>query len=289
MRQRFEAARGLTFKSCAEQYIAAQSAGWRNAKHRDQWSSTLAAYAYPELGEIDVAAIDMALLLKCLEPIWKQKPETAKRVRGRIESVLDWAAVRGFRAGDNPARWRGHLEKLLPAPGKVRAVKHHAAMPYADLAQFMGKLRDRGPRRASSRAHRTPALRTGEVIGARSSEIDLAAKVWTVPGERMKGGREHRVPLSKRALEILGALPEGEFLFPGRGDRPLSNMAMLKTLERMGRRDVTVHGFRSTFRDWAAETTGYPNHVVEMALRTRWAARSKRPIGAGTFSKSAGA
>lgn len=265
-RQQFETARGVTFKSCAEQYIAAKSAEWRNAKHRDQWNSTLAAYAYPELGEIDVAAINMALVLKCLEPIWNRKPETAKRVRGRIESVLDWAAVRGFRAGDNPARWRGHLDKLLPAPGRVRAVKHHAAMPYSELAQFMSELRDRQDVAAQALELTVlTALRTGEVIGARPSEIDLAAKVWTVPGERMKGRREHRVPLSTRALDILGALPEGEFLFPGRGGRPLSNMAMLKTLERMGR-DVTVHGFRSTFRDWAAETTGFPNHVVEMAL-----------------------
>jgi integrase len=267
--QRLETVRGLTFRDCAEGYIAAHGAGWRNAKHRAQWSSTLSAYAYPVIGELAVAVIGTALVLKSVEPIWASRPETAKRLRGRIENILDWAAVRGFRSGDNPARWRGHLDKLLPAPSKVRPVKHHAAMPYSNLPQFMSELRDRDD--VAARALELTvlaALRTGEVIGAEWSEIDLATKVWTVPAVRMKAGREHRVPLSKRALEILGSMPrKGELVFPGgRKDRPLSNMAMLKTLERMGHGDVTVHGFRSTFRDWAAETTAYPNHVVEMAL-----------------------
>ena len=267
--QLLEAARALTFKACAEQYVAAHEAAWRNAKHRAQWSSTLAAYAYPVIGELAVPSIDTALVLKCLEPIWKKKPETAKRLRGRIESILSWAAARGSRAGDNPARWKGHLDKLLAAPGKMRAVKHHPAMPYAELPQFMSKLRasDDATARALELTILT-ALRTSEVIGAAPAEVDLAAKVWTVPAVRMKQRREHRVPLSKRALEILGALPrEGEFVFLGRREgKPLSNMAMLKLLERMKRDEATVHGFRSTFRDWAAETTGYPNHVVEMAL-----------------------
>jgi integrase len=268
-RQRLELARGLTFKACAESYVEAHAAAWRNAKHRAQWGATLETYAYPVIGELAVAAIDTALVLKSIEPIWVSKPETAKRLRGRIENILNWAAVRGYRVGENPARWRGHLDQLLPAPGKVRAVKHHAAMAYADLAAFMGELRERGDvgARALELAVLT-ALRTGEVIGAQWTEIDLAAKVWTVPAARMKTAREHRVPLSRRALEILGAMGrESNFVFPGgREGRPLSNMAMLKTLERMGYGEVTVHGFRSTFRDWAAETTAYPNHVVEMAL-----------------------
>jgi integrase len=268
-RLRLEAARGLTFMACAESYVEAHAAAWRNAKHRAQWGSTLETYAYPVIGELAVAAIDTALVLKCLEPIWVSKPETAKRLRGRIENILNWATVRGHRVGDNPARWRGHIDQLLPAPGKVRAVKHHAAMSYADLALFMGELRERGDvgARALELAVLT-ALRTGEVIGAEWAEIDLGAKVWTVPAVRMKTAREHRVPLSRRALDILGAMArESNFVFSGgRKGQPLSNMAMLKTLERMGYGDVTVHGFRSTFRDWAAETTGYPNHVVEMAL-----------------------
>lgn len=272
-RKFFEAASAVTFKACAESYIAAHSPGWRNAKHREQWRSTLETYAFPVIGEASVSAIDQALVLKVLEPIWKRRPETAKRLRGRIENILAWATVRGSRAGDNPARWRGHLDKLLPAPNKVRAVKHHAAMPYGELSAFMGELRERGG--ASARALELTvltALRTSEVIGARWSEIDLVTKVWTVPAQRMKMRRDHRVPLSKRALEILGSIErgvgaDGELVFPGaRKGQPLSNMAMLNTLERMGHGDLTVHGFRSTFRDWAAETTGYPNHVVEMAL-----------------------
>jgi integrase len=265
--RRLEAARHVTFKECAEAYMTAHQAGWRNEKHRAQWSATLAAYAYPVIGELRVSAVDTAVVLKCLEPIWKRKPETANRLRGRIESVLNWAAVRRLRSEDNPARWRGHLDKLLPAPGKVRAVKHHAAMPYADVPQFMTELR--ALQDSSARALELTiltALRTGEVINAGWSKIDIAAKVWTVPAERTKAGREHRVPLSKRAIEILDGLPRGHYLFPGRDGRPLSNMAMLKTLERMGYGDMTVHGFRSTFRDWAADTTSYPNHVVEMAL-----------------------
>jgi integrase len=265
--RRLEAARHVTFRECAEAYIAAHQAGWRNVKHRAQWSSTLAAYAYPVIGELPVSAIDTTVVLKCLEPIWKIRPETANRLRGRIESVLSWAAVRRLRSEDNPARWRGHLDNLLPAPGKVRSVKHHAAMRYSDVPQFMTELRVL--RDTSARALELTiltALRTGEVVNARWSEIDFAAKVWIVPAERTKAGREHRVPLSKRAIEILENLPRGEYLLPGRGGQPLSNMAMLKTLERMGHSDVTVHGFRSTFRDWAADMTSYPNHVVEMAL-----------------------
>jgi len=267
-RRRFEVARQQTFKECAERYIAAHQVGWRNQKHRAQWSSTLSSYVYPVIGNLPVSAIDTALVLKCLEPIWKTKPETAKRLRGRIENVLDWAAARGFRSTENPARWRGHLDKLLPAPGKVRKVKHHAAMAYRDLPQFMTELRERQNDVAARALELTilTALRTSEVIGAHRSEFDLATNIWTIPRERMKAGQTHRVPLSKRAIEIVSGSSTSQYLFPGRDGRPLSNMAMLKTLERMGYSNVTVHGFRSTFRDWAAEATAFQNHVVEMAL-----------------------
>ena len=223
------------------------------------------------LGDLSIAAINTALVLKVIEPIWTAKPETAARVRGRIEAVVDWAKAREFRNGENPARWRGHLDKLLPARLKVARVRHHAALPFADLQDFMADLRglDGVSPRALEFAILT-AARTGETIGARWEEIDLKTKVWIIPPERMKGGREHRVPLSSRALEILELIhreSESEFVFPGgRAGKPLSNMAMLATLRRMNRSDVTAHGFRSTFSDWAAETTGYPREVVEMAL-----------------------
>jgi integrase len=267
--EHIEATRGMTFKACAEQHNAAHEAGWRNEKHRAQWGSTLAMYAYPVIGDLPVSAIDTALVLKCIEPIWKLKPQTAKRVRGRIESILDWATVRGFRQGDNPARWRGHIAKLLPSPNKVRSVKHHGALPYPEIAHFMTELRarDGGSARALELTVLT-ALRTGEVMGARWSEFDLAARIWTVPAARMKTGREHRVPLSPPALNLLRGLPRaGEYLFPGRQPgQPLWTMAMRWMLRSMSRGNATVHGFRSTFRDWAAETTAYPNHVIEMAL-----------------------
>ncbi|MBC7103815.1 MAG: integrase arm-type DNA-binding domain-containing protein [Parvibaculum sp.] len=264
-----DAARAVTFREAAERYIEAHRPGWKNAKHADQWGSTLEAYVYPTIGALPVAAVDVALVLKCIEPIWSTKPETAGRVRGRIESVLDWAAARGYRTGDNPARWRGHLDKLLPPKSKVAKVKHHAAMPYADVPAFMAELRDRSDN--SSRCLEFAVLtasRTGEAIGARLEEIDLSAKVWTIPAERMKGGREHRAPLSDRALEIVRSMPrEGDFVFPGaKAGQPLSNMALLMTLRRMGHEDLTAHGFRSSFRDWAAEQTAFPNEVAEMAL-----------------------
>ena len=264
-----EAARGLSFKEAAEKYIAAHEAGWRNAKHREQWRATLATYAYPTMGALPVAAIDTAIVLKALEQIWHEKPETASRLRGRIASVLDWAAARNLREGDNPARWRGHLDKLLPAKQKIRGVKHHAAMTYADVPAFVALLR--GQTRISARALEFTILnasRTSEVIGARWLEIDLAAKVWTVAGERMKSGRVHRVPLSDRALEILEQMPrEGDFVFPGgKAKRPLSNMAMAELLKGMHSNRFTVHGFRSSFRDWAAECTNYPREIAETAL-----------------------
>ncbi len=268
---RLQAATGITFRECAERMIAAHAAGWRNAKHRAQWRSTLATYCYPVFGELPAAGVDTGLVMQALEPIWTSKPETASRVRGRIEAVLDWAAARGHRTGENPARWRGHLDKLLPGRRKVRRVKHHAALPFAELPGFLAELRQREGigARALEFAVLTGA-RTGEIVGAKWSEVDLATRVWTVPAERMKAVREHRVPLSDRAAELLEALPReksNEHVFVGaRLGQPLSNMALLETLRRMDRSDLTVHGFRSTFRDWAAERTSYPNHVVEMAL-----------------------
>lgn len=276
---RLEAAKAITFKECASQYIAAHRAGWRNDKHAGQWQATLETYAEPVIGGLPVQAIDTALVLKVLEPIWTKKPETASRLRGRIETVLDWAKVRGYREGENPARWRGHMDKLLPARSKVRRVEHHAALPYAGIGDFIAALQAQPGvgARALEFAILT-AARTGEVIGATWREIDLAAKVWAVPAERMKAGKEHRVPLSPRALSILEEMlplrqvAEGQsigdaFVFPGRkAGEPLSNMAFLMLLRRMERDDVTAHGFRSTFRDWAAERTSYPSEVAEMAL-----------------------
>jgi integrase len=265
---KIEAAKGITFQQCAEKHIAAHEAAWRNEKHRAQWHSTLERYAYPKIGSLPVSAIDTTLILKVLEPIWGKRPETAGRLRGRIEAVLDWATAREYRAGDNPARWRGHLDKLLPAKRKLRGVQHHTAMPYEALPVLMGRLRRL--EFVSARALEftiLTAARTGETIGARWAEIDIAAKIWTVPEDRTKSGREHRVPLSDRAVELLEALPRQDgndhVFVGGRKGAGLSNMAMLELVKSGG---VTVHGFRSTFRDWAAETTAYPNHVVEMAL-----------------------
>ncbi len=264
-----DAARAMTFQECAEAYIEAHRPSWKNPKHAAQWPSTLNAYAYPVFGNLPIADIDTALVMKAVEPIWSTKPETAGRVRGRIEAVLDWATARQYRQGENPARWRGHLDKLLPARGKVRRVKHFAALPYKELPAFMERLRDNDS--ISSRALEftiLTAARTGETIGALWSEFNLDDKVWILPPDRMKAGKEHRIPLSERALEILEALPrEGEYVFPGgRAKAPLSNMAMLNALRRLDDRKLTVHGFRSTFRDWCAEQTAYAHEVAEMAL-----------------------
>ena len=268
---KLEATKAITFEQCAERYIAAHRAGWRNGKHRDQWSSTLETYVNPIIGALPVQAIDTTLVMKAVEPIWNEKPETASRVRGRIEAILDWATARGFRAGENPARWRGHLDKLLPKKTKVRRIEHHAALPYREIAAFVAELRSQEgiAARALEFAILT-AARTGEVIGALWGELDLADRLWTIPAERMKADKEHRVPLSDAAIAILEDLQRtrhGDYVFPGgRAGRPISNMAMTMTLRRMGRGELTVHGFRSSFRDWAAERTGFPAEVAEMAL-----------------------
>jgi integrase len=270
--ERADAARAVTFRQCAERYIAAREAAWRNSKHAAQWSATLETYVMPTVGDLPVQSVDVALVHRILDPIWSVKPETASRVRGRMEAILDWAATRGYRQGENPARWKGHLENLFPRRSKVRRVEHHAALPFAEISAFMTVLRsEEGLGALALQLTIMTAARTGEVIAAKWSEIDLEGETWTVPAERMKGGREHRVPLSKPALAILRerhkAAAGSEYVFPGAQKRkPLSNMAMLQTLRRMGRGDLTVHGFRSTFRDWAAERTTYPAEVAEAAL-----------------------
>jgi integrase len=265
---RREAARAMTFKQAAEAYIADNRAGWKNAKHAAQWPSTLEAYAYPLFGALPVRDIDEGLIVKALRPIWTTKTETATRVRQRVEAVLDWATVRKFREGANPARWQGCLESLLPAPGKMSQVAHHPALPFAEIGGFIADLqKQNGVAPRCLEFAILTAARTSEAIGAVWSEIDEEARLWTVPAGRMKAGREHRAPLSAPALAILRALPRGsEFLFAGQAGRPISNMSMLMLLRRMGRRDLTVHGFRSSFRDWAAERTGFPAEVAEMAL-----------------------
>jgi integrase len=262
------AAKAMTFAACAEQYIKAHAAGWRGGKSEQQWRHSFRDFVFPLFGDLPVQSIDVALVMKAIEPIWTAKPETANRVRGRIEAVLDWATAREFRTGDNPARWKGRIKNLLPAPRKVAKTQHRAALPYSEIGAFMVELRrqDKVAARALEFAILT-AARTGEVLGARWDEIDLEAAVWTVPGSRMKEGHEHRVPLSEAALAVAAAMPRrSDFVFPARTGQALHDTMMNKILSSMGRRDVTVHGFRSTFRDWAAERTTFPAEVAEMAL-----------------------
>lgn len=267
------AARALSFKQACDRYIEAHKPGWRNAKHASQWSASLEAYAYPVFGALPIQDIDVTLVLKAIDPIWETKTETASRVRGRIERVLDWAAVRGLRTGDNPARWRGHLAEALRPQSKVRKVQHHAALPWGEAGAFVATLRlQHGTAARALEFLILTAARTGEAIGARWSEINFDAAVWTVPAERMKAHREHRVPLSAPALAIIKSMHaqrvgKAEHVFPGAtAGKSLSNMAMLKLLERMKRDDLTVHGFRSTFIDWASERTSYQREVREAAL-----------------------
>ena len=268
-----EAAESITFAECASAYIKSHKAGWKNAKHAAQWTATLDTFAGPVIGTKPVKAVDTELVMEVIKPLWANKTETASRLRGRIEVILDWAKTSGYRDGENPARWRGHLQNLLPARSKVQKVEHHPALPYAVIGAFIDELgRQDGVAARALEFLILAAARTGEVIGARWPEIDFDNKVWTIPAERMKAGREHRVPLAERALAILEEMkrdrPEGnDFLFPGGKPRaPLSNMALLALLKRMGRGDLTTHGFRSTFRDWTAERTSYPREVAEMAL-----------------------
>ena len=265
-----EAAKAITFREVATAMIEAKRPGWSNPKHAAQWTSTLETYAYPMLGHLPVGGIDTDLVLRCLEAIWKDKTETASRLRGRIEAVLDYAKERGYRAGENPARWKGHLDHLLPSKSSVAKVEHHASLPYADMPAFWPRLQvqDGMGARALEFTILT-AARTGEVLGATWDEIDLDARIWTVTAVRMKAGREHRVPLSDPAVALLrklSAVRRGAYVFPGqRKDHPLSNMVMKMMLRRM-QVEVTAHGFRSTFRTWAAEKTGVAHEVAEAAL-----------------------
>lgn len=267
-----ETAKRVTFSQAAEQCIKALSAGWKNEKHAAQWPSTLKNYAMPVFGPLPVAEIDTGLVMKVLEPIWLDKPETASRLRGRIEAVLNWAQARGYRSGENPARWKGHLDHLLPAREKVRAVKHHAAVPWRELPSVFQRIdRAEGAGARALLFATLTAARSGEVRGATWSEIDLELRTWTVPAGRMKAGREHRVPLSDAAVALLKdmqPLSQGadSFVFPGsRPGKPLSDMTLTATLRRL-KIEATPHGMRSAFADWAAEATHYQHEVREMAL-----------------------
>jgi integrase len=280
---RLEAVNDLTFDECRALYIAAHRAGWRNAKHADQWKNTLETYATPIIGKLSVGAVDTGHVLRILEPIWTSIPETAGRVRGRIEAILDSAKAKGLRKGDNPARWRNHLDQLLAKRSKVKKKQHHPALPYSRIGEFIAELRvTTSVSRAALEFVILTLGRTSEVIGFRWPELDRVEKVWTVPPERMKGNREHRVPLSQRALELLdemAKLGESGYVFPGaKADKPLSNMALEMLVRRMNGdseppiwcdrdgRAIVPHGFRSSFKDWASEQTNFANEVSEAAL-----------------------
>jgi integrase len=264
-----EATSKIRFMDCAAAFIALQRAAgvWRNEKHGHQWNNTLETYVAPFVREKPINVIDVPTVLEILEPIWVAKPETARRVRGRLERILDWAKAKGYRTGDNPAAWRGHLENLLPTRPKSVKQRHHPALPYQELPQFMEQLAQRGG--AAARALEfaiLTAARTGEVLGAKRTEVTGA--VWTIPPERMKTFQLHKVPLSDVAVSLVQRFENSGYLFPATStpDKSLSNAALLAVLKRMHRSDLTVHGFRSTFRDWAAECTDYPREVIEMAL-----------------------
>ena len=259
----------LTFSKAATAYIDAHGDAWRNAKHRQQWVNTIETYAEPVIGKMLVRDVNQTHILSILEPIWKTKTETATRIRGRIESVLDWATVRGHRKGDNPARWKGYLDQLLPAPGKIAKVEHHTALPIDAVGAFVQDLRQRDgfAARALEFVILT-AARSGEVRGMTWNELDLDAGVWSVPAERMKAGKEHRVPLSDQAKTLLQALPKIKdvpLVFPAPRGGVLSDMTLTAVTRRM-KVPAVPHGFRSTFRDWAAERTNYPRDMAEQAL-----------------------
>ena len=262
-------AKMMTFDQCAAAYIEAHRSSWKNVKHISQWENTIQVYASPVIGKLPVTSVDTDLVVKILNPIWQTKTETATRLRGRIESVLDWATTSKFRQGDNPARWRGHLENLLSSPNKIAKVKHHPALPWQELGKFMVDLREREgvAARAVELAILT-ATRSGEVRNATWAEFD--AGLWVIPAARMKMGREHRIPLPTAAVELLGKMPRlGDLVFPGtKKDKPLSDMSLTAVLRRMERNDITVHGFRSSFRDWCSESVAnsFPREVCEHAL-----------------------
>jgi len=300
----------MTFDQCAEAYIEAHRASWKNAKHADQWGNTIDTYASPIIGALPVAEIDTALVMKVLTQkdaagaqFWESKTETASRLRGRIESILGWATTSGFRTGDNPARWRGHLENLLANISKASRTKNHPSLPWQRMGEVMQALRKReGTAARAVEFVILTACRSGEVRGAKWAEIDLDAKLWTIPGERMKAKREHEVPLSDEAIALLKALPrieDCELVFPGTKAQQLSDMSLTAVIRRMNGDDVpiwtdkegktiTVHGFRSTFRMWAAESTNYPREVAEHALAHQLPDAVERAYQRGTqFTKRA--
>jgi len=261
-----------TFKQCALAYIQTHEAGWRNAKHAQQWRNTLDQHAYPVIGDLYVRDIELPHVMDVLQPIWTTTNETASRLRGRIEVILDWATVHKYREGLNPARWKGHLDKLLPKPSKVAKVDHHKAVPVGEVGAFMQRLRQAGGMGALALEFAIlTAARSGEVRGTTLDEIDRAAKVWTIPASKMKAEKEHRVPLSDAALDVIdraAAMPRlagTDLLFPAPRGGQLSDMTLTAAMRRM-EVDAVPHGFRSTFRDWAAERTSYPHDVAEMAL-----------------------
>jgi len=264
-----ERRKAMTFRQAAEKYVLAKQTEWKNAKHAAQWQATLENFCFPVIGKLEPKSIELAHILRILEPHWQTKTETMTRVRGRIEAVLDWCSVRGLRSGDNPARWRGCLDKVLPAPGKIARAVHHRALAWADLPAFVAKLQKREGMAAKALEFLIlTAARSGEVRGATWEEIDLKEKIWTISAGRMKAGREHRVPLSEATLKILKALPRFEgnkFIFPAARGGQLSDMALTALLRRM-EAGCVAHGFRSTFRDWAGEATNYPREVAEAAL-----------------------
>jgi integrase len=263
-------ARTLTFSACSEAYIKARAPEWKSPKHRQQWENTLKEYCKP-INKLAVADVDTPLVMRCLEPIWTTKTETATRVRGRIKAILDWATTHGYRTGENPARWDGHLANLLAKPSKVMKVVHHPALPFEELPDFLQllKTQDSIGARLLEFTIQT-AARSGESRKAVWSEINMGQQVWKIPAERMKAGREHRVPLNERAVAILQQMEEirtNDWVFPSTHQgKCMSDMSLTMLLRRMDRKDITVHGFRSTFRDWCAEKTSFPNIVAEQAL-----------------------
>lgn len=266
---RAAAARALTFDQCAERYLAGKAEGFKNAKHAKQWATSLETYASPIVGGLSVDRVELAHVLQILEPIWREKTETASRVRGRIEKVLDYAIVSGYRDGPNPAQWRGNLDAILPQPGKLKQVRHHKALPWPDTPAFLADLRQRDGMAARALEFiLLTAARSGEVRGATWGEIDTKAKTWTVPPERMKAGKEHVVPLVPDAVTLLEALPRfkgSDYVFTAPRGGQLSDMSISAVMRRM-KVDATPHGLRSTFRDWVSERTSYPHEVAEQAL-----------------------
>ncbi len=305
-----EKAKTQSFNQCAEAYINAHKASWKNPKHQDQWRNTIATYASPIFGDLPVAQVDTSLVVRCLSPIWETKTETASRLRGRIESILGWATTSGYRAGDNPARWRGHLENLLATISKSARTRNHPSLEWSQVPAFIKVLRDiRGIGARAMEFTILTACRSGEVRGSEWKEIDFQTAIWTIPAQRMKAGREHQVPLSSPALSLLHqikseqqdgrdhGLIKSDLIFAGTNDKPLSDMNLTALIRRMNEQDpkkqwldpagqrITAHGFRSSFRMWAADATNYPREVAEHALAHQLADQVERAYQRGTQFK----